>query len=435
MIDFLNDIDALPTTKELVNLEINRQKNTLNLIASESIQSAQIRYVMGLPLNKYSEGEPFNKYYQGCDVVSEMEDLARRLVKDFFPRAEYVNVQPHSGNDANISVITKLLAPGDTILSPHLTFGGGHLSHGAPVTVIGKFYNVVQYVCTDAGVYDYDRIRELALEHRPKLLIGGASAYARIIDFGRLRAIADEVGAILLADVSHYFGLIVAGIYPDPTEHAHILTSTTHKTFLGPKGGIVVCMGGDFGPDGLTADIQRSVFPHFQGGPSINNILAKAIAFEQAKTPAFKETMAQIVKNAQRLAKSLTGLGLRVMTGGTDTHQFLVDLRPVNRTGKNVARTLEKAAIVCNMNGIPGDPLPPMVTSGIRLGTTIVTQRGLGEAQMETLAALIARVADATAEGRTKGKRPYIADEAALTTVKKEVEALCHAYPIEGWDR
>jgi glycine hydroxymethyltransferase len=431
-INFAVHLSRFPRVESLLKQELLRQQDTINLIASECIQSKHVREIMGQPLNKYSEGEPFKKYYQGCDIVSEMEAYTIELVKEVFKEAAYVNVQPHSGNDANIAIITGLLNPGDKILSPHLTYGGGHLSHGAPVTVIGKYFNVMQYNAEESGWYDYNKIDKLADEHKPKIIIGGTSAYSRHIDFAKLRQIADNVGAILLADVSHYLGLIVAGLYPNPLKHAHILTSTTHKTFLGPKGAIIACTD-DKNTDGekLSFYIQRAIFPHFQGGPAINNILSKAVAFEQAKLPTYKNLMQLIIDNACALSKALQDRNVNVFTKGTDTHQLLIDLRQEKRTGANVAAALEQVGIISNKNGIPGDPYPPIVTSGIRLGTTIVSQRGFDSKDMESIAQWIREIIDIVVTGVTKKNENIILDKAKIEYIRLQVSELCRKYPIE----
>ncbi|CTQ32846.1 serine hydroxymethyltransferase [Jannaschia rubra] len=405
---------------DAIALELERQQSQIELIASENIVSRDVMAAQGSVLtNKYAEGYPGRRYYGGCKHVDTVEDIARDRLKKLFG-AEYVNVQPHSGAQANQAVFLALLKPGDKIMGMSLAHGG-HLTHGSPVTMSGKWFDVVSYeVEEDSHLIDMEKAREIALAERPKLIIAGASAYPRHIDFAAFRAIADEVGAWLMVDMAHYAGLVAAGVYPDPVPHAHVVTSTTHKTLRGPRGGIILTNDAD-----LAKKFNSAVFPGNQGGPLMHVIAAKAVAFGEALDPSFKVYAKQVVANAQALSDTLKQGGLGIVSGGTDCHMVLVDLRPMGVTGKAAEIALERAGLTCNKNAIPFDPEKPFVTSGIRLGSSAGTTRGFGEEEFRKVGTLILRVIEALSadpEG----------DAEVEKAVRAEVRAICDAFPIYG---
>ena len=402
---------ADPAIAALVRREQERQEHGLELIASENFVSVAVLEAAGTVLtNKYAEGVPRKRYYGGCDVIDEIEQLAVDRAKQLFG-AEHVNVQPHSGAQANMAAYFAVAKAGDKLMGlalPH----GGHLTHGSPVNFSGTLFHATSYgVREDTGRIDYDQVRELARRERPRLLIGGGSAYARIIDFAALRSIADEIGAILVVDMAHFAGLVAAGLHPSPIPHAQIVTTTTHKTLRGPRGGMILCQ------EAHGKDVDKQVFPGTQGGPLEHIIAAKAVALGEALAPGFKEYAAQVIKNAQTLARALIERGYAIVSGGTDTHLMLVDLRPKQVTGKEAQELLDQAQITVNKNTIPGDPQKAFVTSGIRLGTPAVTTRGFREPEMETIAELIDTVL-------TKK------DEATIARVKSSVRALTDRFPL-----
>ena len=366
-----------------VDRELKRQQENIELIASENIVSEAVLLAAGTVLtNKYAEGYPSKRYYGGCVYVDEVENIARERAKKLFG-AEYANVQPHSGANANLAVFFALLSPGDTVLSLSLA-NGGHLSHGSPVNISGKYFNIVPYeVSTDKQVLDYDEIRRLALENKPKLILAGASAYPRFIDFAKFREIADEVGAYLMVDMAHIAGLVAAGLHPNPVPYAHVVTTTTHKTLRGPRGGLILCK------EELGKQIDKAIFPGTQGGPLMHIIAAKAVAFGEALTDEFKEYQKKIVENAQVLSKALIKKGFRLVSGGTDNHLMLVDLIETGITGKELEHRLDEVHITLNKNAIPNDPQSPFITSGVRIGTPAVTSRGFGKEEMEKIADFI----------------------------------------------
>jgi len=403
--------DADPLVAHLIDRELGRQRHGLELIASENFASRAVIDAMGIPLtNKYAEGYPGRRYYGGCEVIDEIEQLAIDRLKQLFG-AEHANVQPHSGAQANFAAFMAVAPPGEKIMGMALPHGG-HLSHGAPVNHSGVVWKAVHYGVDPAtGRIDYDQLREQVKRERPKLLIAGGSAYARIIDFAAFRSIADEVGAVFLVDMAHFAGLVAGGVHPSPVPHAPVITSTTHKTLRGPRAGLILC----------TAEYQKaidkSVFPGTQGGPLEHVIAAKAVAFGEALTDDFKVYARRVVENAKALAQALIGRGFAIVSGGTDTHLMLVDLRPKNLTGKVAEKTLDQAGITVNKNTIPDDPQSPFVTSGIRLGTPALTTRGMGPGEMERIAELIDRSLT----------RP---DEATLARVREEVEELSSTFPL-----
>jgi len=402
---------ADPTVYALIRREVERQEHGLELIASENFVSLAVLEAMGTALtNKYAEGLPRKRYYGGCEVVDEVEQLAIDRATQLFG-ADHVNVQPHSGAQANMAAYLAVAKPGDTLLGlalPH----GGHLTHGSPVNFSGTLFHATSYgVREDTGRIDYDQVRDVARRERPRLLIGGGSAYARIIDFPALRSIADEVGAILIVDMAHFAGLVAAGLHPSPIPHAQIVTTTTHKTLRGPRGGMILCQ------EPYAKDVDKQVFPGTQGGPLEHGIAAKAVALGEALTPEFKTYSAQVIKNAQALARALIGRGYAIVSGGTDTHLMLVDLRPKQVTGKEAQELLDRAAITVNKNTIPGDPQKAFVTSGIRLGTPAVTTRGFREPEMEKVAELIDTVLTQK-------------DDATVARVKHEVRELTDEFPL-----
>ncbi len=402
-----------------ISRELDRQQNQIELIASENIVSRDVLIAQGSVLtNKYAEGYPGKRYYGGCDFVDEVETLAIERVKQIFGAA-FANVQPHSGAQANQAVFLALLSPGDRIMGMNLAHGG-HLTHGSPVTMSGKWFDVVSYeVREDNQLIDMEAVRARALETRPKLIIAGASAYPREIDFAGFRRIADEIGAILMVDMAHYAGLIAAGLYPNPVPHAHVVTSTTHKTLRGPRGGIILT-----NDEALAKKFNSAVFPGNQGGPLMHVIAAKAVAFGEALDPSFKDYAARVIANARVLAATLKAGGLDIVSGGTDCHMVLVDLRPKGVKGRDAERALERAGLTCNKNAIPFDPEKPFVTSGVRLGTSAGTTRGFGEAEFETVGTLVLKVVDALAASGPDGNAAVEAE------VFAQVRRLTEAYPI-----
>ena len=393
--------------------EVQRQEDHIELIASENYASPRVLAAQGSVLtNKYAEGYPGKRYYGGCEYVDIAEQLAIDRAKKLF-KAEYANVQPHSGSQANFAVYTAALKPGDTILGMSLA-SGGHLTHGAAVNLSGKLYNVVTYGLDAAEAIDYDQVERLAQEHRPKMIVTGASAYALAIDWRRFRQIADGVGALLMADVAHYAGLIAVGLYPSPVGIADFVTSTTHKTLRGPRGGLILA-GAQY-----EKVLNSSIFPGSQGGPLMHVIAAKAVAFQEALQPAFKTYQQQVLANARTMASSLQERGLRIVSGRTDCHLFLVDLRAKNITGKDAEDALGRAHMTVNKNAIPNDPQKPMVTSGIRLGSPAITTRGFGAAETAQLAGLIADVLEAPR------------DDAVIARTAAAAKALCAKFPVYG---
>ncbi|TWB44471.1 serine hydroxymethyltransferase [Nitrospirillum pindoramense] len=409
---------ADPDLARVLGEELHRQQDQIELIASENIVSRAVLEAQGSVLtNKYAEGYPSKRYYGGCEYVDVAEQLAIDRAKALFGCA-YANVQPHSGAQANQAVFLALLKPGDTFMGMDLTHGG-HLTHGSAANQSGKWFNVVSYgVRPDDHRIDYDAIEAKAREHKPKLIIAGASAYPREIDFARFRAIADEIGAYLMVDMAHYAGLVAAGVYPSPLPHAHIVTTTTHKTLRGPRGGMILSNDLDLGKK-----INSAVFPGLQGGPLMHVIAAKAVAFGEALKPEFKEYAAQVKANAQVLADVLIKGGLDIVSGGTDSHIVLVDLRPKKLTGRDAEVSLEHAGMTCNKNGVPFDPEKPMVTSGVRLGTPAATTRGFGTEEFRQVGEMIIEVLDALAQSNGD-------NSAAETRVREKVQALCRRFPI-----
>lgn len=374
---------ADPEIAEQIAKELNRQRNTIELIASENLTSEAIMAACGTVLtNKYAEGKPKKRFYNGCEFVDEIEILAAERAKKLFSM-EHCNVQPHSGAQANMAVFLYALKAGDTVLGMDLS-NGGHLSHGSPVNFSGMYFNIISYGVNDQGYIDYDEVEKLALEHKPKMIIAGASNYPRIIDFKRFREIADKVGAYLMADIAHIAALVATGEHPSPAGHAHFVTTTTHKTLRGPRGGIIMC------DEEHAMGIDKAVFPGVQGGPLEHIIAAKAIAFKEALNPEFKDYAKQIIKNSKKLAETLINNGIDIVSGGTDNHLMTIDLRSLGLTGKDMANILEKVHITANKNTVPNDPQSPFVTSGIRLGTPAVTTRGFKEEDMEILGEIIA---------------------------------------------
>jgi glycine hydroxymethyltransferase len=405
-----------PELAAAIASENRRQEDHVELIASENYCSPRVMEAQGSQLtNKYAEGYPGKRYYGGCEYVDVAEQLAIDRCKQLFG-ADYANVQPHSGSQANQAVFLALLKPGDTILGMSLAHGG-HLTHGAKVNASGKLFNAVQYGVDEAGLIDYDQMQRLAREHRPKMLIGGFSAYSQVVDWARMRAIADEVGAIFFVDMAHIAGLVAAGVYASPIDHAHVLTSTTHKTLRGPRGGIIVAKGAG---EEIEKKLQSIVFPGIQGGPLMHVIAAKAVAFKEALEPEFKDYQAQVVKNAQAMANTIIERGYKIVSGGTMNHLMLVDMIGKGITGKDAEAALGKAHITVNKNAVPNDPQKPFVTSGLRLGTPAVTTRGYTESDCVELAHGICDVLDAPK------------DEGVIATVRGKVEAQCRRYPVYG---
>lgn len=380
-IGFISNSD--PELAAAMNEELTRQKQNIELIASENIVSPEVMAAMGSILtNKYAEGYSGHRYYGGCQYVDKVEDIACERLKKLFG-AEYVNVQPHSGAQANLAVYFALLMPGDTVMGMNLA-EGGHLTHGSPVNMSGKYYNFVPYGINDDGYIDYEKFEQLVKENKPKLVVAGASAYPRVIDFERMANIAHENGAYLMVDMAHIAGLIAAGVHPSPVPYADVVTSTTHKTLRGPRGGIILCKDAEFGKQ-----FNKAIFPGTQGGPLMHVIAGKAVCFGEALKPEFKEYQKKVVENAEALAEGLTKRGINLVSGGTDNHLMLVDLRSIGVTGKELERRLDEVHITANKNAIPNDPEKPFVTSGIRLGTPAVTTRGMGTAEMDEIAECI----------------------------------------------
>ncbi|MCB1592349.1 MAG: serine hydroxymethyltransferase [Alphaproteobacteria bacterium] len=404
---------------DAIQLELKRQQNQIELIASENIVSRAVLQAQGSVLtNKYAEGYPGRRYYGGCEFVDVVEDIARDRAKQLFG-AKYANVQPNSGSQANQGVMMALLQPGDTILGMSLA-SGGHLTHGAAPNQSGKWFNAIQYgVRKDNALLDYDEVESLAKEHKPKMIIAGASAYPRQIDFKRFRKIADSIGAYLFVDMAHYAGLIAGGVYDSPVPHAHVTTTTTHKTLRGPRGGMI-----------LTDDLEifkklnSAIFPGIQGGPLMHVIAGKAVCYGEALKPDFKLYAKAVLDNARILADTLKTGGVDIVSGGTDSHIVLVDLRPKGLTGKVVEHALEQAGMTCNKNAVPYDPEPPMVTSGVRLGTPAATSRGFGPAEWKQVGEMITEVLNGLKENGPEG------NGTVEKTVKKKVEALCSKFPV-----
>jgi len=396
--------------------EGRRQEDHVELIASENYASPRVLEAQGsLLTNKYAEGYPGKRYYGGCEYVDIAESLALERVKQLFD-ADYANVQPHSGSQANQAVYFALLQPGDTILGMSLAHGG-HLTHGAKVNLSGKIFNAVQYGVDADGMIDYDEVQRLASEHKPKMLVGGFSAYSQVVDWARMRKIADSVGALFFVDMAHVAGLVAAGVYPSPLPHAHVVTSTTHKTLRGPRGGIIVAKGAS---DDLVKKLQSVVFPGIQGGPLMHVIAAKAVAFKEALEPAFRTYQQQVVKNAQAMAKAFIARGYKIVSGGTENHLMLIDLIGREVTGKDAEAALGDAHITVNKNAVPNDPRSPFVTSGLRIGTPAVTTRGYAEKDCVDLANWICDVLDAPG------------DAGVVARVREQVTAQCRKYPVYG---
>ena len=404
----LNNYDA--EVYSACDLELKRQQHNIELIASENIVSKAVLLAAGTVLtNKYAEGFPAKRYYGGCQYVDIVENIARERAKKLFG-AEHANVQPHSGANANLAVFFALVNPGDTVMGLNLA-NGGHLSHGAPVNISGKYFNIVPYgVSNETERLDYDDILKTAKSCKPKMIIAGASAYSRAIDFKKMREIADEVGAYLMVDMAHIAGLVAAGLHESPVPYADVVTTTTHKTLRGPRGGLILCK------EELAAKIDKAVFPGTQGGPLMHIIAAKAVAFGEALKPEFKEYQKQIVKNAYTLSESLKKEGFKIVSGGTDNHLMLIDLRPFNITGKEMEKRLDEVHITVNKNAIPNDPEKPFITSGIRVGTPAVTTRGFKEEEMKKIATWMREIA--TDFDNVKDR------------ITAEVIALCEKYPI-----
>lgn len=397
---------------EYIQKEIERQKLSLELIASENFTSLSVLEAQGSVLtNKYAEGYPGKRWYNGCEYYDAVESIAIERAKKLFG-AEHVNVQPHSGTQANMSVCMAVLKPGDTILSMDLAHGG-HLSHGHKLNFTGRFYNIISYgVDKNTETIDYDNLANLAKQHKPRMIISGASAYPRKIDFQKIQEISKSIGAVHLADIAHYAGLAAVGLYPSPVGIAEFTTTTTHKTLRGPRGGMIMCK------EEFAKDLDTAVFPGTQGGPLMHAVCAKAVALGEALKPEFKEYQSQILKNAKHLANAINSHGLRIVSGGTDSHLMLIDLRAKNVTGKDTANTLHTAGITVNKNLIPFDPLSAFVTSGIRIGTPAITTRGMKEPEMEIIADLIVKVIT------------HIQDESVIRNVRKEVEIICKKFPL-----
>lgn len=379
----INQVD--PEIAQCINDEVERQNSHIELIASENWVSKAVMAAMGSPLtNKYAEGYPGKRYYGGCECVDDVERLAIERAKELF-QCEYVNVQPHSGAQANMAVFFAMMKPGDTVMGMNLAHGG-HLSHGSPANFSGAYFNIVPYGVNDEGVIDYEEVRKIALESKPKLIVAGASAYCRIIDFKKFREIADEVGAYLMVDIAHIAGLVAAGVHPSPIPYAHVTTTTTHKTLRGPRGGMIMSSA----EIAKKFNFNKAVFPGIQGGPLMHVIAAKAVCFKEALSPEYKVYQENIVKNAKALCDGLLKRGINIVSGTTENHLMLVDLRGTGITGKEMEHLLDEANITCNKNAIPNDPESPFVTSGVRLGTAAVTSRGMNQEDMDLIAEAIA---------------------------------------------
>ncbi|EGB7234830.1 serine hydroxymethyltransferase [Salmonella enterica] len=391
-----------------------RQEEHIELIASENYTSPRVMQAQGSQLtNKYAEGYPGKRYYGGCEYVDIVEQLAIDRAKELFG-ADYANVQPHSGSQANFAVYTALLQPGDTVLGMNLA-QGGHLTHGSPVNFSGKLYNIIPYGIDASGKIDYDDMAKQAQEHKPKMIIGGFSAYSGVVDWARMREIADSIGAYLFVDMAHVAGLIAAGVYPNPVPHAHVVTTTTHKTLAGPRGGLILAKGGD---EDLYKKLNSAVFPSAQGGPLMHVIAAKAVALKEAMEPEFKVYQQQVAKNAKAMVEVFLNRGYKVVSGGTENHLFLLDLVDKNLTGKEADAALGRANITVNKNSVPNDPKSPFVTSGIRIGSPAVTRRGFKEAEVKELASWMCDVLD------------NINDEATIERVKTKVLDICARFPV-----
>ena len=411
LLETLANVD--PQVQKAIDMELSRQRNKLEMIASENIVSSAVMQAQGSILtNKYAEGYPGKRYYGGCEYVDIVEQLAIDRAKELFG-AQYANVQPHSGAQANTAVFFALLNPGDTVLGMNLT-DGGHLTHGSPVNISGKYFKIVPYgVDKETERIDYDELEKLAKQHKPKLIIGGASAYSRIIDFARMAQIAKTVGAYFMVDMAHIAGLVAAGLHPNPVPYADVVTTTTHKTLRGPRGGLILCKDAEFGKQ-----FNKAIFPGIQGGPLMHIVAAKAVAFKEALSEDFKTYQQQVVKNAAALADELMQKGFRIVSGGTDNHLMLVDLCSKNITGKEAQNLLDDIGITANKNTIPFEPLSPFVTSGIRLGTPALTTRGLKEADIRQVADIIAEVIE---------KRD---DETVIARAKEKVADICKRFPL-----
>ena len=414
MIDLSTIKNADPEVFEAMNLELSRQRNNIELIASENFVSPAVMAAVGSHLtNKYAEGLPGKRYYGGCQYVDIVENLAIERCKQLFG-CDHANVQPHSGAQANTAVYFALLNPGDTILGMNLSHGG-HLTHGSPVNISGTYFKIVPYGVSETDErIDYDALEKIAVENKPKMIVAGASAYPRIIDFARLREIADKVGAYLMVDIAHIAGLVAAGLHPSPVPYADIVTTTTHKTLRGPRGGVIMCK------EQYAKAIDKAVFPGMQGGPLMHVIAGKAVAFKEALSPAFKEYQQQVVKNAAAMADEFTKCGVRLVSGGTDNHLMLVDLRDKDMTGKELEKMLDEVNITVNKNTIPFETTSPFVTSGIRIGTPSITSRGFKEEDARLVARLISKIISEK--------------EGAFDFVRAEVKKLCEKYPLYAND-
>ncbi|MDD4689826.1 MAG: serine hydroxymethyltransferase [Eubacteriales bacterium] len=411
MINFFDELKNFDAeVYNACNAELDRQQNNIELIASENIVSKAVLLAAGTVLtNKYAEGYPGKRYYGGCQCVDVVEDIARERAKKVFG-AEHANVQPHSGASANLAVFFGLLEPGDTVMGMNLAHGG-HLSHGSPVNISGKYFNIVPYgVADDTQQIDYDEMRRIALECKPKLILSGASAYSRIIDFEKIRAICDEVGAYMMVDIAHIAGLVAAGLHPSPVPYADVVTTTTHKTLRGPRGGLILCK------EEYAKAIDKAIFPGIQGGPLMHIIAAKAVAFGEALTDEFNEYQKQVVKNAQVLAQAFVDEGIKLVSGGTDNHLMLLDLTDFDITGKELQHRLDEVHITANKNAIPNDPKSPFITSGVRIGTPAVTSRGFKEEEMLKIAKWV--------------KEVIVDFENSKERITKDVIELCKKYPI-----
>ncbi len=400
-----------PEIADCICKEVERQNSHIELIASENWVSKAVMAAMGSPLtNKYAEGYPGKRYYGGCECVDEIEQLAMERAKELFG-CEYVNVQPHSGAQANMAVFFAMLKPGDTVMGMNLAHGG-HLSHGSPANFSGAYFNIVPYGVNEEGVIDYEEVRKIAMEAKPKMIVAGASAYCRIIDFKKFREIADEVGAYLMVDIAHIAGLVAAGLHPSPIPYAHVTTTTTHKTLRGPRGGMIMSSN----EVAKQFNFNKAVFPGIQGGPLMHVIAAKAVCFKEALQPEYKEYQQGIVKNAKALCEGLLKRGIQIVSGKTENHLMLVDLRGTGVTGKEMEHLLDEANITCNKNAIPNDPEKPFVTSGVRVGTPAVTSRGFKEPEMVQIAHWMGQTA-----------RDF---DTCREQVRSEVDALCRKFPI-----
>lgn len=408
-LDIIRETD--PQVAELVEKELNRQQNTIELIASENFTSKAVMAACGTVLtNKYAEGKPYKRFYNGCDNIDVIEELAQKRACELFG-ADHANVQPHSGAQANMAVFLYALKVGDTVMGMDLS-NGGHLSHGSPVNFSGMYFNIVSYGVNDEGIIDYDNVEKLAKEHKPKMIIAGASNYSKVIDFKRFREIADKVGAYLMVDIAHIAGLVAGGVHPSPVPYADFVTTTTHKTLRGPRGGIIMCK------QEHALGIDKAVFPGTQGGPLEHIIAGKAIALLEASKPEFRAYAEQIVKNAKALAQGLIDEGMDIVGGMTENHLMTLDLRRQGKTGKDMANVLELVGITANKNTVPNDPQSPFVTSGIRLGSAAVTTRGFNEEDMAEVARIIAEAIKNSD------------DETALKNLKERSLKLCQKYPL-----